>query len=68
MGEERTFNSCAAALVDTPAVSMPIVHSLQTCDICVIVLRDHTAHYRVAFCCDHPKVHLCSDDAVWSAS
>ncbi len=47
--EKWTFNSRATALVDIPAVSMPIAHSLKTCDICGIVLCDKTAHFRVAF-------------------
>ncbi len=49
MVEKWTFNSRATALVDTPAVSMPIARSLKTCDICDIVLCDKTAHFRVAF-------------------
>ncbi len=35
------------ALVDIPAISMPIARSLKTCDICGIVLCDKTAHFRV---------------------
>ncbi len=38
--ETWTFNSRAIALVDIPAVSMPIAYSLKTCDICGIVLCD----------------------------
>ncbi len=47
-------NSRAAALVDIPAVSIPIARSLKTCDICVIVLCDKTAHFRVALYCGTP--------------
>ncbi len=59
-----TFNSRATALVDIPAVSMPIARSLKTCDICGIVLCDKTAHFRVAFYCGQPKAHLCNNHAV----
>ncbi len=59
MVEKWTFNSQATALVDIPAVSMPIARSLKTCDICGIVLCDKTAHFRVAFYCD-----LCNNHAV----
>ncbi len=51
MVEKWTFNSRATALVDTPAVSMPIARSLKSCDICGIVLCYKTAHFRVAFYC-----------------
>ncbi len=64
MAEKWTFNSRATALVDIPAVSMPIAHSLKTCDICGIVLCDRTAHFRVAFYCGQPKAHLCNNHAV----
>ncbi len=37
MEEKWTFNSRATALVDIPAVSMPITHSLKSYDICGIV-------------------------------
>ncbi len=47
--EKLTFNSWATALVDIPAVSMPITRSLKTCDICGIVLCYKTAHVRVVF-------------------
>ena len=57
-------NSLATALVDIPAVSMPIAHSLKAWDICGIVLGDKTAHFRVAFYCSQHKVHLCNDHAV----
>ncbi len=56
--------SQATALVDIPAVSMPIARSLKTCDICGIVLCDKTAHFRVAFFCVQPKAHLCNNHAV----
>ena len=64
MVEKLTFNSLAKALVDIPAVSMPIVHSLKTLDICGIVFCDKTAHFRVAFYWPQSKVHLCNDHAV----
>ncbi len=32
--------------------------------ICVIVLCDKTAHFRVVFYCSQPKVHLCNNHAV----
>ncbi len=48
MVEKWTFSSRATALVDIPAVSMPIACSLKTCDICGIVMCDKTAHFRVA--------------------
>ncbi len=41
------LNSRATALVDIPAVSMPIARSLKTCNICGIVLCDKTAHFIV---------------------
>jgi len=50
--------------VDIPAVSMPIACSLKTCNICVIVLCNKTAHFRVAFYCGQPKAHLCNNHAV----
>ncbi len=64
MVEKLTFNSRATALVDIPAVSMPIARSLKTCGICGIVLCDKTAHFRVAFYCGQPKTHLCNNHAV----
>ncbi len=64
MVEKWTFNSWATALVDIPAVSMPIARSLKTCDICGIVLCDKTAHFIVAFYCGQPKAHLCNNHAV----
>ncbi len=54
MVEKWTFNSWATALVNIPAVSMPIARSLKTSDICGIVLCDKTAHFRVAFYCGQP--------------
>ncbi len=60
MVEKLTLNSRATALVDIPAVSMPIPHSLKTCDICGIVLCDK----KVAFLCGQPKTHLCNNLAV----
>ncbi len=64
MVEKWTFNSQTTALVDIPAVNMPIKHSLKTCDICGIVLWDKTAHFRVAFYCGQSKAHLCNNHAV----
>ncbi len=64
MVEKWTFNSQATALVDIPAVSMPIARSLKTCEISGIVLCDKTAHFRVAFYCGQPKAHLCNTHAV----
>ncbi len=64
MVEKWTFNSRATALVDIPAVSMPIARSLKTCDICDIVLCDKTAHFRVAFYYGQPKEHLCNNHSV----
>ncbi len=64
MVEKLTFNSRATALVDIPAVSMPIAHSLKIFDICGIVLCDKTTHFRVAFYCGQPKAHLCNNHAV----
>ena len=46
MVEKWTFNSWATALVDIPAVSMPIACTLKTCGI---VLCDKTEHFRVVF-------------------
>lgn len=60
-----TFSYQAAAMVDIPAVSMPTARSLKTCDI---VLCVQTAHFRLAFYCDHPNTHLCSNDDVRSAA
>ncbi len=64
MVEKLTFNSRATALVDIPAVSMSITHSLKSCDICGIVLCNETAHFGVAFYCGQPKAHLCNNHAV----
>ncbi len=63
-GREINIQSTATALVDIPAVSMPIARSLKTCDICGIVLCDKTAHFRVAFYCGQPKAQLCNNHAV----
>ncbi len=64
MVEKWTFNSRATALVDIPAVSMPIAHSFKTCNICGIVLCNKTANFIVAFYCGQPKAHLCNNHAV----
>ncbi len=64
MVEKGTLNSRATALVDIPAVSMPIARSLKTCDICGFVLCNKTAHFRVVFYCGQPKRHLCNNHAV----
>ncbi len=64
MVDKLTFNSRATALVDNPAVSMPIVCSLKTCDICGIVLCDKTVLFRVAFYCGQLKAQLCNNRAV----
>jgi hypothetical protein len=58
--EKCTFNSVVTALVDIPAVSMPIACTLKTCDNCGTVLCDKTAHFNVAFYCPQHKVHLCN--------
>ena len=63
MVEKLTFNE-HSALVDIPAVSVPIARSLKTQYICGIVLCDKTAHFRVAFYCPQHKVHLYNDHAV----
>ena len=62
MVDKLAFNSLATALVDIPAVSMPIAHTLKTWDICGIVLCDKTAHFKVAFYC--PSTRWCNDHAV----
>ncbi len=54
----RTFNLRPTALVDIPAVSMPIARSLKICDISGIVLCNKTAHLCY---CDQPKAHLCNN-------
>ncbi len=56
MVEKLTFNSWATALVDIPAVSMPIECDLKNCDLSGFVPCDKTAHFRVAFYCGQPKV------------
>ena len=63
VAEKFTLNYLATALVDIPAVSMPIACSLKTWDICGIVFVK-TAHFKVAFYCPKHKVHLCNDHAV----
>ena len=65
MVEKLTFNYLASALLDIPAVRMPIAHSLKTSGI---VLCDKTEHFRVAFYCPQHKVQLCNDHAVESYS
>jgi hypothetical protein len=45
MVEKLTLNYLATALVDIPAISMPIARSLKTSDICGIVLCDKTEHF-----------------------
>ena len=69
MVEKLTLNYLVTAVVDIPAVSMPIARSLKTWDICGIVLCNKTAHFRVAFYCPQHKVHLCNDHAAsWYAT
>ncbi len=64
MVEKLTLISQATALVDIPAVSMPIARSLKTCNICVIVLRDKTSPFREAFYCGQLKAPLSNNHAV----
>ena len=64
MVEKLTFHFLATALVDIPAVSKPIAHSLKTWDVCGIVLCNTTVHFRVDFYCPPHKVHLCNDHVV----
>ena len=64
MVEKLTLNYLETALVDIPAVSMPIARSLKSWDICGHVMCDKTAHFRVAFYCPQHKVHLCNEHAV----
>jgi hypothetical protein len=66
MVEKWTLNNLATALMDIPAVSMPIARPLKTWDIRGIVLCDKTSHCRVAFYC--PQHNLCNDHAVYLAS
>ena len=61
MVEKLIFNSLATALVDIPAVSMPIACSLKTLDICGIVLCDILEW---PFIAPQHKVYLCNDNAV----
>ena len=49
MVDKLTFNYLATALVDIPAVSIPIVRSLKSLEICGIVLCDKTAHFSGLF-------------------
>jgi hypothetical protein len=60
MSEKLPLNSLATALVEIPAVSMPITGSL----ISGIVVCDKTAHFKVTFYCPQHKTHLCNDHAV----
>ena len=62
MVEKLTLISLATALLDIPAVSMPIARSLN-----LRHLWHKTALFRVAIYCPKLKVHLCNDNAVWSA-
>jgi hypothetical protein len=62
--EKLILHSLATALVDIPAVFMPIARSLITCDFCGIALCDKTAHFIVAFYCPQNNVHMCNDHAV----
>ncbi len=50
--------------IKTLTLSMSIARSLKTCDICGIMLCDKTAHFRMAFYCDQPKAHLCTNHAI----
>ena len=59
MVEKLTFNSLETALVDIPAVSMPIIRSLNLRRVALCCVT--TAHFRVAFYCPQHKVHLCND-------
>ncbi len=63
-GREMNIQFMATALVDIPAVSIPIARSLKTCAICGIVLCDKIAHFRVAFYCGEPKAHLSNNHVV----
>jgi hypothetical protein len=47
-------------MVNIPAVSMQIAHSLNLRRLCC----DKTAHFKVDFYCPKHKVHLCNDHAV----
>ncbi len=62
--EKLTFNSRETALVDIPAVSMPIERSLKTCVICGIVLCDKLHILEWPFIVAQPKTHLCNNHAV----
>ncbi len=54
--------------VKTLKLSMLTARCLKTCDMCGIVLGNKTAHFRVAFYCDQPKAHLCTNHTIQSAS
>ena len=58
MVEKGTLISLATVLVEIPAASRPITHSLLTSDICDSVFSYKSAHFIVAFCPQN-KVHLC---------
>jgi hypothetical protein len=64
MVEKLTSNDLSTALVDIPAISIPMVRSFKTWDICSIVLCDTSTHFRVAFYCTQHKVQLCIYHAV----
>jgi hypothetical protein len=59
MVEKLQLNNLATALVDIPAATIPIVHSL----ICGIVLFDKTALGVASYCPEH-KVYLYKEHAV----
>lgn len=61
---EMNARSTAAALVNTPAASVPTARSVKPCDISGTVLCDETARFRVASYCDHSKAHLCINHAI----
>ncbi len=50
-------------IILTMTLSVPIAHSLKICDICGIMCNK-TAHFIVAFYCDQPKAHLCTNHTV----
>jgi hypothetical protein len=62
MVEKLTLNYLATALVDIPAISMPIAHSLNLRHMALCLLYDdNTSHFRAAFYCPQRKVHLSND-------
>ena len=67
MVEKLTFNSLATALVDIPAVRMPIARSLKTWDVSGNVLINKTAHFS-GLLLSPAQGHLCNDHVVYSAS